>query len=107
MPCTYTAPLARRAIRRQGRLISKPAMADHPTPHLTVVEINGAVAQHLRRLMPLARQEYNVAGPRLVERDFNGALAVRLDEKLCLGALQADNCVVDDEKRVFTAWIVG
>jgi len=43
----------------------------------TVVEINGAVPQHLGRFMSLARQEHDVTGARLIERNFNGALAVR------------------------------
>src|ERR1700732_3682103 len=57
--------------------------------------------------MSLARQEHDVTGTRLVERDFNGALAVRLHQKLCLGALQADNRVVDNEQWVLAARVVG
>src|SRR6202011_4384874 len=78
--------------------ISEAAMAKHLTRHLAVVEINGAVPQHLGRFMSLARQEHDVTGARLVERDFNGALAVRLHQKLCIGALQADNRVIDNKQ---------
>ena len=92
---------------QQPALLSETAMVKHLTRHLTVVEINRAIPQNLGRFMTLARQEHNVTGTRLIQRNFNGAFAVRFHEKLCTSALQSDNRVVDNEQRVLAARIVG
>src|SRR5258708_37175687 len=100
MPCPHM-------LVQQPASISETAMAKHPTRHLPVVETNRAVPQDAGRFMTLARQEHNVTGTRLIQRNFNGALAVRFHEKLCTSALQSDNRVVDNEQRVLATRIVG
>src|ERR1700682_3524389 len=91
---------------RQKPSFSVTALAEHPPRHFAVVEFDYAVPQHLGSFMALARQEHDIAGTRLIERDFNGALPIGLHQEFRFGALYTDNRVVDDEQWILAARIV-
>ncbi len=83
------------------------ALAQDAARHFAVIEINGAVPQHLVGLVALAGQQHDVAGPRLVESALDRNRAVGLNQVLRIGLLQAHHRIVDSPQRVFTARVVA
>src|SRR5712692_10636990 len=91
----------------QALLRAVAALAQRLARHFAVVKVNRAIAEHLIGLVAFAGQEHNVAGPRLVERPFDGFLAVGLDKVPRPSFLQAHRHVVDNPQRVFAARVVA
>src|SRR5579872_1452716 len=74
---------------------------------LDIVERRRSASCDLHLLVSFARDQDNIPGAGLVNRQCDGLMAVRLQRVARAGALQSGKRVVDDDERIFTAGIIA
>src|SRR5579862_1683634 len=89
------------------RLFRKAFAAQNLARLLTIVKLKRAIAQNLRVLVALARQQHDVSRARFVKRHPQRRLAILLDPVAPVYLLQSHHHVVDDAQRIFRARIVA
>src|SRR3984957_7757384 len=88
------------------RLFRKPFTAQNLSRLLAIVKLKRAIAQNLRVLVALAREQHDVSRARFVKRHSQRRLAILLDPVAPVYLLQSHDHVVDDTQWIFRARIV-
>src|SRR3984957_19417303 len=88
------------------RLFRKAFAAQDLSRLLAIVKLKRAIAQNLRVLVALARQQHDVSRARFVKCHSQRRFAILLDPVVPVYLLQSHDHVVDDAQGIFRAWII-
>src|ERR1700747_502936 len=89
------------------RLLRKSLAAQNLARLLAIVKLKRAIAQNLRVLVALARQQHDVSRARFVKRHSQRCLTILLDPVVPVYLLQSHHHVVDDAQGIFRARLVA